>query len=283
VFGSRGGLTGVFAERFDRDGVARALRARRTFATTGERTVAVLSHGETFMGSEGRLDRDGTLDLRLLGDEGWEEISIYDADRLVWRRDAQAREVSLRRFRVRLGGARIKDRYRGAWWSGEIRVTGTPILDAAPLGFDHPEQRLWRRNQTTVAFTTVTNGDIDAIEITVGDLANAKIEVEAHIHGYVKVGDPLQPPPHADLSKLWLVADGCSLAVGRGTAHEGGGAELLLAIEPITGAPLARDVALQVPVRELDLAPAAEHRLFVNARQRDQSRVWTSALFLSAG
>jgi hypothetical protein len=35
-------------------------------------------------------------------------------------------------------------------------------------------------------------------------------------------------------------------------------------------------------VRDLDLAPAAEHRLFVNARQRDQSRVWTSALFLSA-
>lgn len=122
--------------------------------------MAVLSHGETFMGSEGRLDPDGTLDLRLLGDEGWEEIAIYDADRLVWRRDEQARlGASSRHFRVRLGGARIKDRYRGAWWSGEIRVIGAQ--------------------------------------------------------------------------------------------------------------------------RELELAPAAEHRLFVNARQRDQSRVWTSALFLS--
>ena len=282
VFGSRGGLTGVFAERFDRQGVARALRARRTFATTGERTVAVLSHGETFMGSEGRLDREGTLDVRLLGDEGWEEIAIYDADRLVWRSDEQARlGPSPRHFRVRLGGARIKDRYRGAWWSGEIRVTGTAILDAAPFGFDHPEQRVWRQSQNTVAFTTVTNGDIDAIEFTVGDLANARIEVEACIHGYVKVGDALRPPPHADLSELRLGAEGRSLAAGQAVANEGGGAELLLAVEPVTREPLARDVALKVPVRELDLRPADEHRLFVNARQRDQSRVWTSAVFLS--
>ena len=282
VFGSRGGLTGVFAERFDRDGVARALRARRTFATTGERTVAVLSHGETFMGSEGRLDRDGTLDVRLLGDEGWEEIAIHDADRLVWRSDEAARlGVSPRHFRVRLGGARIKDRYRGAWWTGRIRVTGTAILEAAPFGFDHPEQRLWRQSQDTVAFTTVTNGDIDAIEITVGDLTNARIEVEAHIHGYVKVGDALQPPRHADLPDLSLAAEGRAVAAGQGVAHEGGGADLLLALEPMTRAPLLRDVSLKVPVRDLDLAAAAEHRLFVNARQRDQSRIWTSALFLS--
>lgn len=284
VFGARGGLTGVFAERFDRDGVARALRARRTFATTGERTVATLSHCGVFMGAEGGLDRDGVLDVRLLGDAGWEAVAIHDADREVWRRDEHVRlGASRRRFRVRLGGARIKDRYRGAWWTGEIRVTGTAILEAAPLGFDHPEQRIWRKSQDTLGFATVTNGDVDAVEITLGDLAAAKIEVVADIHGYVKVGDALHPPPHSDLPQVRLEADGRAVAAGEPAAHAGGGTELYLAIEPVTDAALPRDVWLQIPVAELDLAPAAEHRLFVTARQRDQSRVWTSALFLAAG
>lgn len=283
VFGARGGLTGVFAERFDREGVARALRARRTFATTGERTVATLCHGEVFMGSEGRLDPAGVLDIRLLGDAGWEEIAIHDADREVWRRDEHLRlGASRRRFRVRLGGARIKDRYRGAWWTGEIRVAGTAILDANPLGFDHPEQRLWRKSQDTIGFATVTNGDIDAVELTLGDLAAARVEVVADIHGYVKVGDALHPPPHADLPRIRLAADGSALVAGDRRAEDGGGAELFLAIEPVTDADLPRDVSLSLPVADLDLGAAAEHRLFVTARQRDQSRVWTSSVFLRA-
>jgi hypothetical protein len=44
TFSSRGGLTGVLAQRFDREGIAQALRARRTFATTGERSFAMLKH-----------------------------------------------------------------------------------------------------------------------------------------------------------------------------------------------------------------------------------------------
>jgi Protein of unknown function (DUF3604) len=284
VFGSRGGLTGVFAERFDRASVARALRARRTFATTGERTVVTLKHGSTFMGSEGTLDPGGTLDLRLLGDAGWEEIAIYDADRLVWRRDEHRRlGISRRRLRIRMGGARIKDRYRGAWWSGTLRVRGTPILDVASFGFDHPEQSFWRESADTVAFHTVTNGDSDSIELTLEDIGDAVFEFEATIHGYVKVGDPLRPPVHADLPVIRLKAQGSELLAGEAVRHDGGGAELLAAIEPVTERPLPRDLALTVPIGELDLTPQPEHRLFVTARQRDQSRVWTSALFLTSG
>ncbi|KAI1308273.1 hypothetical protein F5Y03DRAFT_96130 [Xylaria venustula] len=42
VFGTKGGLTGVLPEKLDRPSVAKALRARRIFATTGERLVALV-------------------------------------------------------------------------------------------------------------------------------------------------------------------------------------------------------------------------------------------------
>ena len=45
IFGGHGGLTGVLAPELTRDHVGRSLRARRTWATTGARAVALLRSG----------------------------------------------------------------------------------------------------------------------------------------------------------------------------------------------------------------------------------------------
>lgn len=41
----------------------------------------------------------------------------------------------------------------------------------------------------------MTNGDSDSIELTLGNVSEALFNLEVSIHGYVKVGDPLRPPP----------------------------------------------------------------------------------------
>ncbi len=87
VFGSRGGLTGVVAEAFDRASVGKALRARRTFATTGERSFASLRQGQHFMGEVFSADSNATLDYRLLGEAGWEQVDLFDGDKLIWSRN----------------------------------------------------------------------------------------------------------------------------------------------------------------------------------------------------
>ncbi|MDL2403558.1 hypothetical protein [Rhizobium mayense] len=43
--------------------------------------------------------------------------------------------------------------------------------------------------------------------------------------------------------------------------------------------PLSRDLAGEISLHELELDPGREHPLFITARQRDQSRIWTSPLF----
>jgi hypothetical protein len=59
------------------------------------------------------------------------------------------------------------------------------------------------------------------------------------------------------------------------------GEELLVAVERVSAFELPREVAGAIALAGLNLAPGREHPLFVTARQRDQSRVWTSALFLT--
>jgi hypothetical protein len=281
VFGSRGGLTGVLSDGVDRAQVGRALRARRTFATTGERSVALLRLGDQWMGEVVEAAA-GALDYRLLGDHGWESLQLYDGDRLVWERDLHAEAgLSDQHVRLRLGGARIKDRYRGAYWNGAVTVTGASIRHVRGFGFDHPEQSCWRDGATSVALRTVTHGDNDSIELTLSHLADTHIQVDLGIGTYVKVGDPLNPPANPHAPEAVLAVTGAALLASGRVSSVLPGTELEVSLERITAAPLPREVAGQIDLAGLGLEKGREHPLFLTARQRDQSRIWTSALFIS--
>ena len=282
VFGSRGGLTGVLASRFDRQGVGQALRARRTFATTGERSFASLKLGRHWMGEVCRADGQAALSYHLLGDQGWEELRLFRGDECVWRRDLHEEHGwSDTRVRIRMGGARVKDRYRGAHWSGRIELTGSPVNAVRTFGFDHPEQSCWRDGPTALGFRTATHGDTDSIELTLGALASARIVVKARIDGYVKVGSPLKRQPFVHAPEVELSIRGEQLLVAGRIEEELPGTELRLSIERVTDQALPRELSGDIALHTLGLAAGQEHPLFLTARQRDQSRVWTSALFVS--
>ncbi|MGZ2487676.1 hypothetical protein ACVITL_006261 [Rhizobium pisi] len=282
AFGSRGGLTGVFAETLDRASIGKALRARRTFATTGERSFASLRLGQSWMGEVVAADPAQPLVYRLLGDKGWEEVSLYDADRLIWTRNLHEEAgFSNRRVRLRFGGARIKDRYRAAYWEGEIAVTGAALLGHRGVGFDHPEQCAWRRDATTIGFRSATHGDVDGVELSLSDLVGSRIEVRADLYGYVKIGDPLQPPPHIDAPSINLSVSGVELLASGAINLDIPGVELRISLECMTEKTLPRDLEGEIGIDALQLAKGREHPLFITARQTDQSRIWTSPIFLS--
>ncbi|MDR2637443.1 MAG: DUF3604 domain-containing protein [Zoogloeaceae bacterium] len=282
VFGSRGGLTGVIATTFDRAGVGKALRARHTFATTGERSFALLRLGEYLMGDVLHVTDETTLNYRLLGDAGWEHIELFRGEQSLWSRNLHAEAgLSPRRIRLRLSGARIKDRYRGAYWNGEISITGATINAFRFLGADHPEQVVWRKDATTLALRTSTNGDTDSLEIDISQLASARITLHCRIDSYIKVGDPLEPQPHPHAPTVTLELTGEQLLSAGAIVTPLPGVELQVALEQLSDAPLPRDVSGHIALADLGLEKGREHPLFISARQRDQSRVWTSALFVT--
>ena len=281
VFGTKGGIGGVIAPVLTRKAIGQALRARHTFAATGERTFGFLRCGTHIMGDEFAHKGPATLDYRFLGDAGWDEIVAYDHTGAIWRRDLQQElGLSPRKIRFRWGGARIKDRYRWAAWKGTITITNAVINDFFGYGFEHIEETCWRESATTVGFRSDTYGDVDAIELDVSHLATARIRVAGTIDGYVKVGDPLKGNPFVHCPTFEWEITGAELLEALRLKKDLPGIEMFLAFERMSESPAPRDVSGQLTIDPIN-GPHGHRPVYLFARQVDDAKIWTSGLFIA--
>ncbi|HEX6792706.1 MAG TPA: hypothetical protein VF304_02545 [Casimicrobiaceae bacterium] len=281
VFGTKGCVTGVLAERLDRPSIARALRARHTWATTGERTVGLTRCGQYRQGDEFVHRGPARIAYRFLGDAGWDHVAAFDDEGMFWARDLQEElGYSTRRIRLRFGGARIKDRYRSAEWKGTISVTNGVINAFEGSGFEHVEENCWRKSATEIGFASGTYGDADAIEIDVTGLAGALIRVEGTIDGYVKVGNALDGNPFVHCPRFEWQVDGTELLAANRMRKELPGVEMFVALERLSDQPMPRELG-----GTLEVAPRNGrhgHRpIYFLARQVDDAKVWTSAMYIT--
>lgn len=281
VFGVRGGLTGIIADTLDRPAMGAALRARHTFATTGERTALLVRCGEHIQGDAFTHVGPATISYRFLGDAGWDELAAFDDRGLVWRRNLHAEAgFSARKIRLRWGGARIKDRYRWATWNGRLSVFGAVIHSFSAAGFEHAEETAWRHAPTTIAFRSETYGDADSLELDLSDLAQARFVVEGEIGGFVKVGDPRKPKPFVHRPTFRWEVSGAELLAQGELRQDLGGVELFLALERMTDAALPRDVEGSFTILPRE-TPFGFYPIYLYGRQRDDSKVWSSAQFIT--
>ncbi|SOE71545.1 hypothetical protein SAMN05446635_4112 [Burkholderia sp. OK233] len=281
VFGVHGGLTGVLSDSLNRRSVGEALRARRTWATTGEHSAALVHCGEFWQGEAFTHRGPATLDYRLLGRAGWEYAAAFDHNGLLVERNLHEElGYAERLIRVRWGGARIRDRYRWASWQGRIRIVNGTINNFGAGGFEHVEEAAWRTGATDIEFRSDTYGDADSIEIDVSNLAQTRIVIEGTIDGFVKVGDPLQGNPFAHAPTFHWEISGAELLASGMARHELGGTELFLAVERLTDQPLPVDLAGQFEITPQN-AGFGFRPVYVFGRQRDDSKVWSSAQFIT--
>jgi hypothetical protein len=265
IFGGHGGLTGVLAPELTRADVGRALRGRRTWATTGARSVALLRCGDHWMGDEIYTAADELVaDYALYGTAGWEELEVWDAAGRLWRQDLHAETgLSDTLVRIRWGGARHKDRYRWATWAGRLAITGSAVDSVRPWATAHPEQVFDSTGDAITWRTTTYGGDIGVV-VGLADLASACLRIETSI---------VEDGVDAGLS----VTGADLLAAGR---HEigVGGLNLTLTVERIADlATLPVTVNGQLTVE----LPQTDSALYLRARQADGHQVWTSPLFIS--
>lgn len=253
VFGTKGGLTGVLAESLDWKTVGQALRARRTFATTGERLVGFVSakNGTALQGDDLVVKDDETVvfNYQFYGTTGFSEIEAWDATGRILHRNLQqevaeqAVSPTRKKIRVTWGGARLYDRYREAVWHGSILVADATIDEVKPFGgvLDTPADVIQQKSETQVVFDTRTSGDFDGVDIflTSGSPSPTSISITGHLGGYVKVGNSLLGNPHKPQPTFHLVATSEeSEKAGGKKAEILGGAELFVAIESLLDVPL---------------------------------------------
>lgn len=90
-FGTRGGLTSILSAELERSHAAGALKARRTFATTGQRLVGLVRtrSGAGIQGDEVEhpANLPEELGYRFRSDRGSSSIEAFDASGRIWQRD----------------------------------------------------------------------------------------------------------------------------------------------------------------------------------------------------
>ncbi|MGI9464134.1 MAG: hypothetical protein ACR2OM_09350 [Aestuariivirgaceae bacterium] len=281
VFGTKGGVTGLVCDKLDRKTVGEALRARRTWATTGERLVALAWCDKHLMGEEFDHKGEAEIEYRFLGDMGWDEIALFDHTGLIASRNLQDEAgYSDTRIRVRFGGARIRDRYRWADWRGRIDIRNGVIHNFEGLGLEHREETVWRASPTEIGFRTDTYGDTDTVEIAMSHLPHATIKVSGEIHGYVKVGNPLDGNPFVHCPTFELEVSGQELIRSGGVRKELGGVEMFVSIERISNSPMPRDVSGSFKVSP-ENGPHGHRPVWLQGRQVDDAKAWTSAMYIT--
>lgn len=265
IFGGFGGLTGVLASSLSAGDVGRGLRARRTWATTGARAVATLRTGDDWMGDE--IHSEAAMlsaDYAVYGTTGWDDVALYDSSGMVWRRDIHGETgLSDTLVRIRWGGARHRDRYRWATWSGSLRIDGTSVDDVMPWAAAHPEQVIGTDGSTVTWRTTTYGADI-GIVVRLADLHRARFELqtaveEEHVDAAVQLtGAQLIDEGHRDVA-----VGGLNLRIRLERI-----AEPHLLPTTVTG-----DVALHLPM--------GNSATYLRATQFDGHQVWTSPMFVT--
>ncbi|KAH6987089.1 hypothetical protein EDB80DRAFT_898354 [Ilyonectria destructans] len=294
VFGTKGGLTGVFAENLERADVATALRARRTFATTGERLVGLVRTKDGQIQGDDITAKVGetvTLSYGFYGSNGFSSVEAWDASGQIFHRNLQqeateaAPPTTPRKIRVKWGGARLYDRYREAAWQGSILVSDATISHVQPFGgvVDNPEEVVELRSKTQVIFNTHTSGDFDGVDIFFHPDSEvpSNISISGLLGGYVKVGNALAGNPHKPQPEFNLLATAAEASrIGGKQLPITGGAELFVSIEALADVPLPRRV-------EGDFSPTSSGRvagenqaIYFVGREFSGGKVITSPVFI---
>ncbi|CAI7625549.1 unnamed protein product [Penicillium glandicola] len=287
VFGTRGGLTGIVAPVLERQHVADALRARHTFATTGQRLVGLVQTADrsAIQGDEIKVGREETLemDYQFFGEKGFSSIEAFDASGLIWRRHLWSEtDTPATILRVTWGGARLYDRYREAVWNGTITVSEeSTVQDVLSFGGleDNTEDYAQPRGNHTVEFSSKTSGDLDGVNIVLQDDRSPRtIRVSGLLGGYVKVGDTLAGNPHKAQPTFQLEASWEEIKRPDGKVVEIlGGAELFVRVEAIPKAELPRRIQGRASFSGQD---AGSRSIYFVGREWSGEKVVTSPMFI---
>ena len=197
-FATGGGLTAVLAADGSREAVWEAIRARRTYATTGARLLLDvslrLSDGDGDgpaggspahpMGTHLPRERSGSGEVTL-GVAVQGTAPLWRAEVLRWPEvlagaplPAPAPPAGTYALRIGWTGSRIRARRRLTDWAGALRVVAgrARITGASGWGFDQPEDGIYEQGGEHVAWRSVTAGDWDGITVQVEGEGEATLE-----------------------------------------------------------------------------------------------------------
>ncbi|MCZ6709114.1 MAG: DUF3604 domain-containing protein [Gammaproteobacteria bacterium] len=171
----RGGLGAVLATEKTTDLLFDAMKARRTYATSGERIILDFSVNGVGMGQRAPFSNARTIRGRVVGTAAIDTITLVKNGEEIWRMDLltqeavklNTRETFLLSFTSDSQPHHPGDNPRG-WrrWRGSIEILGAELVEATVQDNRQQEPQSLapdEKNPNRLQFTTITRGNSSSI------------------------------------------------------------------------------------------------------------------------
>lgn len=183
----RGGLAAVLAPEKSVDAIFDALRAKRTYATTGQRIILDVELNGAAMGSRTRFAAERRIRGSVMGTAPIDSVSVVKNQQQVWSRsfldqkEGPAHTVAVGFWSQADPG--MRDNPRG-WriWQGTISVRGAPVTGVSAPSFGNRLSQFASidpSHPNRVNFRTFTRGSSSAVLLELAEAGpGTRIEIE---------------------------------------------------------------------------------------------------------
>jgi hypothetical protein len=283
TFGAIGGLTCYLMPELSRDALFAALRQRHHYGTTGTRMFIDLrgtftepvtcfaDDPQLGMTPErhvrevamGDIVRAGTVPMQLaadiIGTAPLERIDVLHGTRVVQTIRPYDAAALGRRVRVLWQGAEYRGRGRETRWQGTLALAGNRIARFAAVNFLNPERQVRETAPgTTLAWTSVTTGNLAGIDLWLDDAHRGMLRLETNVvSGEVDLAAP---------------AD-------KAVAFDGGGLGRMLSVYRLPETDWSHRAVIEHVATH---SGTADMPVYLRVTQADGHQAWTSPIYLIA-
>ena len=171
-FGVYGGLTCIQSEDLTREGLWRAIKARRCYGTTGQRILIEATADGHPMGAAYEKASGPEIDIHVVGTAPIERIDVVRGTEDIYT-FPEYPERSADRVRVAWSGQRIRARNRLVRWDGGLSVENGKLSNVSGYAFDTPAEGITSVSEQSIEWKSVTTGDADGVlfDVEGGDAA----------------------------------------------------------------------------------------------------------------
>ena len=174
----RGGLGAVLAPERSRDALFDAMKARQTYATTGDRIILDVELNGVGMGQRAPSAGTRTVTGRVIGTAPIESITLFKNDRAIWWEDyltdetASASESMELLLSFHSDATPLQPDAPRGWrhWRGMMTVEGAELEAIEATDFINPGTQFLEPEGNGARFATHTRGDWSSLRLTLSNV-----------------------------------------------------------------------------------------------------------------
>ena len=214
-FAARNGLTALYAGELTRESIWADIKARRCYATSGERIYLRFMVNDRWMGEE--IDATGAprISVEAVGTAPIERIELFRGMTRI-----HSEQIAANRpgnwLRVLFSGARVRGRGRSTLWDGRLSLSEARILASEPVAFVQNRDRFLESTESGISWSLYTAGDSRGFNLEFGG-EDGEMQIQTkHAELQGRIRNFLEKPALVEAGRL-----GQRIEVGKTPAMDG--------------------------------------------------------------